>query len=73
MQYARIQELTNSALLTKIIKLLKRKAVGGVGLATYKKQGKMHTKSWSGNAKEREKKKKKNTWVENAPTRRERR
>jgi hypothetical protein len=42
--------------LTNIIKLLKRKAVGGVGLATYKKERKMNTKSCSGNMKEREKK-----------------
>ena len=44
---------------------LKRKAVGGVGLATYKKERKMNTKSWSGNTKEREKKNRKTVgWKE---------
>lgn len=43
MQHARIQELTKSTLLgKKKIRLLGRNAVGGVGLATYKEEKKMH-------------------------------
>jgi len=61
MQHAIIQELTNSALLTKTITFSKRKAVRDAGFATYKKE-KMHKKSWSGNTKLRGKNVKQVGW-----------